>query len=129
MNKLDTEKTVMLSDADWLKLRDFSKAMAARLKKRLPCDWYLPVEDVQSAVYGTFIKLFNSYRPGAMSVTSYCYQYAERWTYLTLMAEYRRLKNQDDLDAVYGEDFDDEPCRHRYGSAEVKALSVDEREK
>lgn len=92
MSKIDIEKIVKLSDSDWLKLRDFSKAITASLKPKLPGDWYLSDDDIQGAVYGTFVKLLQGYRPGAMSPTSYCWQYAERWTYLTLMAEYRRLK-------------------------------------
>jgi len=44
------------------------------------------------------------------------------------MREYRKLKQQETLDALYGEDNDDdEPCRHMYGEGDVKSLTVDER--
>ena len=57
MKNIDIEKIVRLSDADWLKLRDFSKAITAKLRTKLPGDWYLSDDDIQGAVYGTFIKL------------------------------------------------------------------------
>lgn len=78
MKKIDVEKIVKLSDADWLKLRDFSKSITASLKQKLPGDWYLSDDDIQGVVYGTFIKILRSYKPGAMSPTSYCWQFAEK---------------------------------------------------
>lgn len=64
---------VKLSDEQWMKLRDFSKVITASLRKKLPGDWYLPDEDIQGAVYGVFIKILQSYKPGVMSPTSYCW--------------------------------------------------------
>jgi len=122
-------KNLNLTEADWLKLHDFNKQIAKRIQMRLPCDWYLTLDEIEGAVYDVFIKLLNNYEPGAMSATSYCYQFGEKWAYLNLIREYRKLKSQETLDALYGEDKDDdEPCRHIYGEAEVKPLSVDERE-
>lgn len=46
MKKTDIDKIVKLSDADWLKLRDFSKAITASLKTKLPGDWYLSDDDI-----------------------------------------------------------------------------------
>lgn len=92
MNKIDIEKIVKLSDSDWLKLRDFSKAITASLKPKLPGDWYLSDDDIQGAVYGTFVKLLSEYRSGARGPVSYCWQYGEVRTLGALMAEYRRLK-------------------------------------
>ena len=120
---------IHLTEKDWLKLRDFNIVISRKIKSRLPVDWNLPTDEIEGAVYDVFIKLLNNYKPGAMSAVSYCYQFAEKWTYLNLMREYKRLKNQDTFDALYGEDNDDdEPCRHKYGIGEVKALSVYERD-
>lgn len=78
MKDIKLSGIVKLSDADWLKLRDFSKVITANLKQKLPGDWYLSDDDIQGVVYGTFIKILRSYRPGAMSPTSYCWQFAEK---------------------------------------------------
>ena len=121
MHKINIDKILKLSDADWLKLRKFSKAISAKLKTRLPCDWYLTQDDIQSAVYGTFIKLLQSYRPGTMSPASYCWQYGERATYSTLMREYRRLKDQLPLDDVENpSDEEDGECTERHQHAKYK---------
>lgn len=118
-----------LNEQDWLKLRDFNKIIAKQIQPRLPSDWYLTIEDIEGAVYDTFIKLLNNYKEGAMSPTSYCWQFGEKWTYQTLIAEYKKLKSEVNIDELYGEDKDDdEPCRHKYGVGDVPALTVDERE-
>ena len=118
-----------LNEQDWLKLRDFNKIIAKQIQPRLPSDWYLTIEDIEGAVYDTFIKLLNNYKEGAMSPTSYCWQFGEQYTYRDLMREYKKLKNQVNIDELYGEDKDDdEPCKHKYGVGEVESLTVDERE-
>lgn len=117
-----------LSEQDWLKLRDFNKIIAKQIQSRLPSDWYLTIEDIEGAVYDTFIKLLNNYKEGAMSPTSYCWQFGEKWTYQTLIAEYKKLKNEVNIDELYSDDKDDELCRHKYGVGEVQALTVDQRE-
>lgn len=117
-----------LTEKDWLKLRDFNKAIAKRIQMRLPADWCLTIEDIEGAVYDSFIKLLEGYKPGAMSPTSYCYQFGEEYTFRDLIRQYKKLKQFDSIDELYGEDKDDdEPCRHKYGIGEVQALSVDER--
>jgi len=93
-----------LTEKDWLKLRDFNKQIALRVRAELPGDWYLTAEDVEGAVYDVFIKLLGEYKPGAMSPTSYVYQYAEARALDMLMREYKRLKNSEPVE----EDFDGE---------------------
>ena len=83
----------MLTENDWLKLRDYNKQIALRVRAKLPGDWYLTPEEVEGAVYDSFVKLLSEYRPGAMSAVSFCWQYGEMRTYGNLMREYRRLKN------------------------------------
>lgn len=97
-----------ITEADWLKLRDYNKVIAKNLKKRIPVDWDLSLEDLESAVYGTFVKLFDLYESGAMSLVSYCWQFAEQYTYRDLIREYRKLKQQKTLDDLYGEDQNDD---------------------
>lgn len=115
-----------LTEKDWLKLRDFNKRIALRVQAKLPGDWYLTHEEVEGAVYDVFIKLLGEWRPGAMSPTSYVYQYAERRALDMLMREYRRLKNSEPVEEDFGAD-DDSERPGRYVEGAVKALSVDDR--
>lgn len=78
-------------------------------------------------MYDCFIKLLSEYKPGAMSPTSYVYQYAERRALDQLMREYKALKNSEPVEEDFGADDDSEQPR-RYGEGEVKALSTDDRE-
>ena len=61
-----------------------------------------------------------------MSAASYCWMFGEKWTYLTLMREYRRLKKQDTIDVLPDED-DDDASRAGKNPLGVKALTTDER--
>lgn len=90
-------------------------------------DWPLETEEIEGAVYDTFIKLLNNYKEGAMSAASYCWMFGEKWTYLTLMREYRRLKKQDTIDVLPDEDDDDDAPRAGKNPLGVKALTTDER--
>lgn len=120
MKNIDIEKIVRLSDADWLKLRDFSKAITAKLKTKLPGDWYLSDDDIQGTVYGTFVKLLSEYKPGAMSPVSYCWRYAEVRAMDALMREYRRLKQGVPLDDLENPPEDEYEERHEYGEYEIE---------
>ena len=117
---MNTSDIVKLSDADWLKLRDYSKAITASLKRKLPGDWYLSDDDIQGVVYGTFIKILRSYRPGAMSPASYCWQFAEKAALQALLAEYRRLKKNVPLDGLENPPEDEYGERHEYGEYEIE---------
>lgn len=79
-------------------------------------------------MYDSFVKLLSEYRPGAMSAVSFCWQYGEMRTYGNLMREYARLKNQFQVEEDFDGNDDSEQPR-RYGKGDIKALSVDEREK
>lgn len=83
----------MLTEKDWMKLRDYNKQIALRVQAKLPGDWFLTLEEVEGAVYDSFVKLLGYWKPGAMSQPSFCWQYGEKMTLQTLMKEYRRLKN------------------------------------
>ena len=111
---------VKLSDEQWMKLRDFSKVITASLRKKLPGDWYLPDEDIQGAVYGVFIKILQSYRPGAMSPTSYCWQYGERSALQALLREYRRIKSQVPFEDVENPPEDEYGELREYGEYEIE---------
>lgn len=81
-----------LTEQDWLKLNGFAERIAGQIEMKLPSDWRLTFEEIRSEVYGTFIKLLAGYRDGAMSPTTYCFQWAEKKTFDALMREYGRMK-------------------------------------
>lgn len=115
-----------ITEADWLKLRDYNRRITARIMAKLPADWYLTDEEVEGAVYDSFISLLSTYKGGSMSPTSYCYQYAEKYTMRDLLREYERLKRQV---AITDENGDEgETVRHEIGTGEVEELTVDGRE-
>lgn len=79
---------------DWLKLDGFNKSISAKLLKRLPKDLNMSFEDIQSEVNETFVKLIKLYVPmiNGWSLTTFCWQYAEKITYNRIMKEYAKLK-------------------------------------
>lgn len=88
MNTLDLEKI------DWSKLNGFNQAISANIKKQLPADWYLTDDEIKSEVNAVFVYLIKLYRPkeDGLSLTSYCWKYAEQIAYDRLMKEYNRIK-------------------------------------
>ena len=89
-----THTRLHLTDADWLTLRNMNHAITGKIKNKLPPDWQLPKEDIQGAVYDTFLRLLANYREGTMSPLTYCQRYAEGYTQRDLRREYKTLKSQ-----------------------------------
>lgn len=81
-------------DIDWSKLNGFNHAISNNIKSKLPGDWYLSFEEIQSEVNAAFVYLIKQYRlkENGMSLTTYCWKYAEHIAYENLMKEYRRIK-------------------------------------
>lgn len=118
-------KRLKLTDEDWRKLQDLNTVTTNSLRRKLPADWPLTSEDINGAVYDTIIHLLSIYKTGAMSPVSYCWAYAEQYTYRDLIREYRRLKAQVSLDGLID---DGDEVRHEIGVGDVPALTVDGRE-
>ena len=95
---------------DWKKLNDFNEVITSRLMKRLPSDWKLSRDEVKSEVNETFIKLIKLFVPklDGMSLTTYCYKYAEKITYSRLKNEYERLKKQISFEDAFADKYDEE---------------------
>ena len=83
-----------VTEVDWVKIAGFNNSISLKIQKRLPIDWKLSIDDIKSEVNETFVKLIKLYIPKVhgRSLTSYCYEYAEKITYARLMKEYSRLK-------------------------------------
>ena len=108
-------KHIRLTEKDWLKLNDFAKIFAKKIRKQLPAAWGIEEDEIQGAVYDTFLSLLANYKPGAMSPTSYCYEYGCKVTLTALMREYAKLKRQVQL----VEDNDDDEVHHEYVEADI----------
>lgn len=117
----------IISESDWLKLRDYAKIASREIRNELPADWGITAEEITSYVLGVIAHLIDTYKHGATSITSYCYQYAKPYAKRDLIREYSRLKKQLDIYDMLDPDDDDGNTRHEYGKADVQAITVDGR--
>lgn len=111
-----------ITENDWLKLKDFADIIAPNIIRKLPIGCNFDNNDVKSAIYGVFIDLISNYKPGPLSLTSYCWKFAELKTLNVLIKEYKRIQQQ--LQLI--DEVDDDHTQHEYGEYEVeqyKALS------
>ena len=115
-------KRINLTESQWLELDSAATNIAKSIQQKLPSDWKLNISDIKSRVYDSYIATLNSYDPTKnTSPVAYCLMFAKNSTYSALIAEYKHLKQQDDL-YVIGElddGDDDNSCRHKHGTAEV----------
>lgn len=115
-------KKLNLTECDWLKLSDYCKIIAHRIMQRLPSDWYITEMDIQGNVYDTIVHLLSIYHDGKQSPVSWCYTYAESYTYRDLMREYKRIKRN--IQITTSSNDDDDEVRHSTGEGDVKELTV-----
>lgn len=115
-------KRINLTESQWLELDSAATNIAKAIQQKLPSDWKLNVSDIKSRVYDSYIATLNSYDSTKnTSPVAYCLMFAKNSTHSALIAEYRRLKQQDDLYAIgeLDDSDDDNRCRHKHGVAEV----------
>ena len=72
----------MKQKIDWQKLNAYNDVIAHRIQRKLPIDWKLSIDDIKSEVNESFIRLIKIFVPklDGRSLTSWCYQYAEKIT-------------------------------------------------
>ena len=113
--------------AYWHKLDDYNSVISTSIQKRLPADYHLTLDDIKSEVNGTYIQLIKLYRerPNGMSLTSYCWQYAEHVTYNRIISDYKRMINQV---AVVSEELIEEDetgvVHHQYGTYQIEPYTA-----
>lgn len=115
-------KRINLTESQWLELDSAATNIAKAIQRKLPIGWKLTVGNIKSRVYDSYISSLNSYDPlKNTSPVAYCLMFAKKSAYSELMAEYRRLKNQDTLYCLgeLDDGDDDEYCQHKHGVAEV----------
>lgn len=103
---------------NWHTLDKFNKKITENIMERLPSNAPFSKDDVSGQVNSTFISLIHNYKdnPNGMSLTSYIWQYAEKYTIRDLLREYRRLCNEVEMSEIMcNEDDKDGVVRHKYG--------------
>lgn len=110
------------SNVDWQKLDGYCNAITASIMKKLPGDYHLSFDEVKSEVNIAFVTLIKLYAPktGGMSLTSWCYKYAEKIAFTSIKKEYKRLKKQLCYEEVFSDKYEytenNSQCiKHQYG--------------
>lgn len=111
-----------ISNDDWDRMTDYSRVFASNIRRKLPDDWYITVDDIQSEMYGEIASMVRTYKPGKKSLVSYFYEFAEKRVYSKLMTEYRKLKRNVQIST--GNDDNDTEVKHMVGEGDVEALTV-----
>ena len=93
---MNDDNAIDWSRVDWKKLNDFNVVISNRIKKRMPADYSLSFDEIKSEVNAAFVQLIKAFNPmtNGLSLTSWCYQYAEKIAFGKIMREYKRLKKQ-----------------------------------
>ena len=118
------------SNVDWQKLDSYCNAITASIMKKLPGDYNLSFDEVKSEVNMAFVTLIKLYVPktGGLSLTSWCYKYAEKIAFKAIKKEYKRLKKQLCYEEVFSDKFEftenrQQCIKHQYGK--YYDLSID----
>ena len=111
MNKHITDKT-------WCSLSAYAEALTNKIidSEKLPSD--ISKDEIKSEVYNQFGYLINNYKPGSLSLQSYCWKYAPQLVVTELWKEYdvqKDAKKEAYVEFYEGEDFEEQ---HQYGKYE-----------
>lgn len=88
----DTKGIYHISYSDWLKLKSYGESVYKEIQKKLPSDFKLTDNEIQSAFYQSILNLVKIYREGPMPFVVYCYRYAKIYTLSRLLKDYKKLK-------------------------------------
>ena len=111
MNKHITDKT-------WCSLSAYAEALTNKIidSEKLPSD--INKDEIKSEVYNQFGYLINNYKPGSLSLQSYCWKYAPQKVVEAIWKEYKvqkDAKKEAYVEFYEGEDFEEQ---HQYGKYE-----------
>lgn len=113
-----------LTEEDWRHLMICRDCVSRKIAKRLPRNWHIPKEDIDGAVLDSIINLISIYRPGGMSLVTWCYKWAESYTVRNLQRDHYRAINQISISPLPDPTGE---IRHETGFGDVPALTVDGR--
>lgn len=107
-----------ITDETWCSLSAYAEALTNKIidSEKLPSD--INKDEIKSEVYSQFGYLINNYKPGSLSLQSYCWEYAPQRVVEQLWKEYKvwnDSKREAYVEFKEGEDFEE---RHQYGKYE-----------
>ena len=107
-----------ITDETWCSLSAYAEALTNKIidSEKLPGD--INKDEIKSEVYSQFGYLINNYKPGSLSLQSYCWKYAPQRVVEELWKEYKVLndsKKEAYVEFDEGEEFEE---HHQYGKYE-----------
>ena len=107
-----------ITDETWCSLSAYAEALTNKIidSDKLPGD--INKDEIKSEVYNQFGYLINNYKPGSLSLQSYCWKYAPQRVVDQLWKEYKiwnDSKKEAYVEFDEGEDFEE---RHQHGKYE-----------
>ena len=75
-NKKEQRMNKRITDETWCSLSSYAEALTNKIvdSDKLPGD--ISKDEIKSEVYSQFGYLINNYKPGSLSLQSYCWKYA-----------------------------------------------------
>lgn len=103
-------KKIKITDEEWLTLHNFAHKIASDLKTKLPTDWPIPEKEICSEVLSAFLDIIPTYRPGELTLTSYCFKYGKIEANKRLWQQYADFKR---FATLPEEDEENNTIRHK----------------
>ena len=107
-----------ITDETWCSLSAYAEALTNKIiaSDKLPGD--INKDEIKSEVYSQFGYLINNYKPGSLSLQSYCWKYAPQRVVAELWKEYKILKDSKKEAYVEFDEGEDYEERHQHGKYE-----------
>ena len=107
-----------ITDETWCSLSSYAEALTNKIvdSDKLPGD--ISKDEIKSEVYSQFGYLINNYKPGSLSLQSYCWKYAPQKVVEALWKEYKILKDSKKEAYVEFDEGEDYEERHQHGKYE-----------
>ena len=117
-NKKEQRMNKRITDETWCSLSSYAEALTNKIvdSDKLPGD--ISKDEIKSEVYSQFGYLINNYKPGSLSLQSYCWKYAPRKVVEALWKEYKILKDSKKEAYVEFDEGEDYEERHQHGKYE-----------
>ena len=117
-NKKEQRMNKRITDETWCSLSSYAEALTNKIvdSEKLPGD--ISKDEIKSEVYSQFGYLINNYKPGSLSLQSYCWKYAPQRVVEELWKEYKILKDSKKEAYVEFDEGEDYEERHQHGKYE-----------
>lgn len=107
-----------ITDNTWCSLSAYAEAITNKIidSEKLPGD--INKDEIKSEVYNQFGYLINNYKPGSLSLQSYCWEYAPQRVVAELWKEYKVWNDSKKEAYVEFDEDEDFEEHHKYGKYE-----------